>query len=66
MIPQTLQQFKQQSESDKAVIKCKLLHAVETNEKYYRYLVNILENAELEGVYNNVKFGSEAYQEPIY
>lgn len=62
----THEQFLNQSEVEQDTFFAKLIHATMNNSTAYERAKLIVDTCENLGVFDNVKFGSEVYQEPNY
>jgi hypothetical protein len=61
-----LADFKKLDNIEQSIFISKLLHAVKNSNEYFMFADSVVNNAELDGMFNEVKFGSEVYKEPAY
>jgi hypothetical protein len=57
----TLADFKKLDEVEQNIFIAKMLHAVKNSSEYFMFADSIVFNAQLDGLYNEVKFGSDVY-----
>jgi hypothetical protein len=62
----TLADFKKLDKIEQDVFISKMLHAVKNSNEYFMFADSIVHNASLDGMFNNIKFGSDVYKEPAY